>query len=114
MVDELWHRVEAAWESVPVHSIQSPFDSMPRRISAVLTTRVFRYVATISVAGSKTPVIERNDVSLLSPGLNKLIPFASTVICVPSGMMLQAEGLCAASDRSFIRLYENTLTIDSK
>ncbi|GFX77040.1 transposable element Tcb1 transposase [Trichonephila clavipes] len=32
-VDELWRRVEAAWASVPV------FDSMPRRISAVITAR---------------------------------------------------------------------------
>ncbi|GFW73988.1 hypothetical protein TNCV_545121 [Trichonephila clavipes] len=30
MVDELWHRVEAAWASVPVHAIQSMFDSIPR------------------------------------------------------------------------------------
>ncbi|GFX12010.1 uncharacterized protein TNCV_2997941 [Trichonephila clavipes] len=38
-VDELWHCVEAAWASVPVHVIQSLFDSMPRRISAVITPR---------------------------------------------------------------------------
>ncbi|GFV01135.1 hypothetical protein TNCV_1010561 [Trichonephila clavipes] len=36
-VDELWHRVEAAWSSVPVHAIQSLFDSMASRISAVTT-----------------------------------------------------------------------------
>ncbi|GFY01881.1 hypothetical protein TNCV_1468681 [Trichonephila clavipes] len=29
-VDELWHRVEAAGASVPVHTIQSLFDSIPR------------------------------------------------------------------------------------
>ncbi|GFW91262.1 hypothetical protein TNCV_736771 [Trichonephila clavipes] len=28
-VDDLWHRVEASWESVPVHAIQSLFESMP-------------------------------------------------------------------------------------
>ncbi|GFW54353.1 hypothetical protein TNCV_3703131 [Trichonephila clavipes] len=39
-VDELFHRVEAAWASVPVHTIQSVFDSMPMRISAVITARV--------------------------------------------------------------------------
>ncbi|GFX45805.1 uncharacterized protein TNCV_934441 [Trichonephila clavipes] len=39
MVDELWHHVEAAWASITVHAIQSPFDSMPRRISAVITAR---------------------------------------------------------------------------
>ncbi|GFY12638.1 uncharacterized protein TNCV_2448291 [Trichonephila clavipes] len=38
-VDELWHRVEATRESVPVHGIQSLFGSMPRRISAVITAR---------------------------------------------------------------------------
>ncbi|GFW92350.1 transposable element Tcb1 transposase [Trichonephila clavipes] len=38
-VDELWHRVEAAWTSVPVHAIQYLFDSMPRRISAVIIAR---------------------------------------------------------------------------
>ncbi|GFU49885.1 transposable element Tcb1 transposase [Trichonephila clavipes] len=38
-VDELWHRVEAARASVPEHSIQSLFDSMPRHISAVIIAR---------------------------------------------------------------------------
>ncbi|GFT53056.1 hypothetical protein TNCV_4232031 [Trichonephila clavipes] len=28
-VDELWHPVEAAWASVPIHATQSLFDSMP-------------------------------------------------------------------------------------
>ncbi|GFX57653.1 transposable element Tcb1 transposase [Trichonephila clavipes] len=37
-VDELWYRVEAAWSSVPEHAIQSLFDSMPMRISAVITS----------------------------------------------------------------------------
>ncbi|GFV74692.1 hypothetical protein TNCV_1178291 [Trichonephila clavipes] len=32
-VDELWYCVEAAWAFVPVHAIQSLFDSMPRHIS---------------------------------------------------------------------------------
>ncbi|GFT53080.1 hypothetical protein TNCV_4232201 [Trichonephila clavipes] len=32
-VDELGHRVEAPWASVPVHAIQSLFDSMPRHIN---------------------------------------------------------------------------------
>ncbi|GFX40166.1 uncharacterized protein TNCV_4318011 [Trichonephila clavipes] len=39
MIDELWHRVKTAWASVPEHTIQSLFDSMPRRISAVITAR---------------------------------------------------------------------------
>ncbi|GFV63480.1 hypothetical protein TNCV_4553261 [Trichonephila clavipes] len=39
-VDELWHCVEATWASVPAHSIQSLFDLMLRRISAVITARV--------------------------------------------------------------------------
>ncbi|GFU41966.1 hypothetical protein TNCV_4676731 [Trichonephila clavipes] len=34
---ELWYLVEAAWSSVTVHAIQSLFDSMPRRIRAVIT-----------------------------------------------------------------------------
>ncbi|GFX20069.1 transposable element Tcb1 transposase [Trichonephila clavipes] len=38
-VDELWHRVEAAWSSVPVRAIQTLFDAMPRRISAVIIAR---------------------------------------------------------------------------
>ncbi|GFT77044.1 hypothetical protein TNCV_1099271 [Trichonephila clavipes] len=37
--DAVWHHVEAAWASVPVHTIQSLFDSMPMRISAVITAR---------------------------------------------------------------------------
>ncbi|GFW39894.1 probable RNA-directed DNA polymerase from transposon X-element [Trichonephila clavipes] len=39
MLDVLWHRVEAAWASVPVHAIQSLFNSMQRRINAVITAR---------------------------------------------------------------------------
>ncbi|GFV89319.1 hypothetical protein TNCV_4151391 [Trichonephila clavipes] len=39
-IDELWHRVEAAWSYVPVHAIQSLFDSMPRHINAFITARV--------------------------------------------------------------------------
>ncbi|GFU73112.1 DUF4817 domain-containing protein [Trichonephila clavipes] len=39
MVDELWHRVETVWASVPVHAIQSLFDSMSKRISAVIIAR---------------------------------------------------------------------------
>ncbi|GFY29856.1 hypothetical protein TNCV_4071691 [Trichonephila clavipes] len=31
-IDELCHREEAAWASVPVHAIQSLFNSIPRRI----------------------------------------------------------------------------------
>ncbi|PRD35571.1 UNVERIFIED_CONTAM: hypothetical protein NCL1_11194 [Trichonephila clavipes] len=38
-VDELWNGVEAAWSSVPVHAIQSLFDSIPRRITAIITAR---------------------------------------------------------------------------
>ncbi|GFX36304.1 hypothetical protein TNCV_4932171 [Trichonephila clavipes] len=37
-VDDLWH-VEAARASVSVHAIKSLFNSMPRRISAVITAR---------------------------------------------------------------------------
>ena len=36
-LDELWYRVEAAWAVVPVHAIQALFDSMLRRIKAVIT-----------------------------------------------------------------------------
>ncbi|GFT13655.1 transposable element Tcb1 transposase [Trichonephila clavipes] len=42
-VDELWYLVEAARSSVPVHAVQSLFDSMPRRISAVITARGGRF-----------------------------------------------------------------------
>ncbi|GFX22990.1 hypothetical protein TNCV_2086981 [Trichonephila clavipes] len=44
-VYEQWYRVEAVWSSVRVHAIQSLFDLMHRRISAVITTRggCFRY-----------------------------------------------------------------------
>ncbi|GFX08030.1 transposable element Tcb2 transposase [Trichonephila clavipes] len=38
-VDELWHRFEAEWASVPVHALQSLFNSMPRLMSAVITAR---------------------------------------------------------------------------
>ncbi|GFW77552.1 hypothetical protein TNCV_2499441 [Trichonephila clavipes] len=39
MVDDLRYRVEAAGSSVPVHAIQSMFDSMPWRIRDVITAR---------------------------------------------------------------------------
>ncbi|GFV12747.1 transposable element Tcb1 transposase [Trichonephila clavipes] len=38
-VNEVWHRVEAAWASVSIHAIQSLFNSMPRSISAVITAK---------------------------------------------------------------------------
>ncbi|GFV52731.1 hypothetical protein TNCV_2874021 [Trichonephila clavipes] len=38
-VDELWHLVEAAWASVPVHAIQSLFYSISKLISAVIMAR---------------------------------------------------------------------------
>ncbi|GFW50226.1 HTH_Tnp_Tc3_2 domain-containing protein [Trichonephila clavipes] len=38
-VDELWHRVEAAWAPISVHVMQSLFDSMPRRITADITAK---------------------------------------------------------------------------
>ncbi|GFS98873.1 transposable element Tcb1 transposase [Trichonephila clavipes] len=38
-VDELWYRVEAAWSPVPVQAIHSLFDSMPKRMSTVITAR---------------------------------------------------------------------------
>ncbi|GFW49954.1 transposable element Tcb1 transposase [Trichonephila clavipes] len=34
--DQLWQRVEAAWSAVPQEHIQSLFESMPRRVSAVI------------------------------------------------------------------------------
>ncbi|GFU63667.1 transposable element Tcb1 transposase [Trichonephila clavipes] len=34
--DQLWHRVEAAWTAVPEEHIQSLFESMPRRVAAVI------------------------------------------------------------------------------
>ncbi|GFU64631.1 hypothetical protein TNCV_138801 [Trichonephila clavipes] len=37
--DELWHRVEAAWFSVPVYAIQSLLNSMSRYISTVIIAR---------------------------------------------------------------------------
>ncbi|GFU18361.1 hypothetical protein TNCV_1980471 [Trichonephila clavipes] len=36
-IDELWNRLEAAWASVPVYSIESLFNSMVRCVSAVIT-----------------------------------------------------------------------------
>ncbi|GFT04798.1 transposable element Tcb1 transposase [Trichonephila clavipes] len=36
-LDELWHRVEAAWSAVPQEHIQSLFESMPRRVAVVIS-----------------------------------------------------------------------------
>ncbi|GFW17363.1 transposable element Tcb1 transposase [Trichonephila clavipes] len=35
--DQLWQRVEAAWSTVPQEHIQSFFESMPRRVAAVIS-----------------------------------------------------------------------------
>ncbi|GFV83021.1 transposable element Tcb1 transposase [Trichonephila clavipes] len=35
--DQLWQRVEAAWSVVPQEHIQILFESMPRRVSAVIS-----------------------------------------------------------------------------
>ncbi|KFM66230.1 Transposable element Tcb1 transposase, partial [Stegodyphus mimosarum] len=35
--DQLWKRVEAAWSAVPQEHIQSLFESMPRRVAAVIS-----------------------------------------------------------------------------
>ncbi|GFX31132.1 transposable element Tc3 transposase [Trichonephila clavipes] len=35
--DQLWQRVEAAWSSVPQEHVQSLFESMPRRVAAVIS-----------------------------------------------------------------------------
>ncbi|GFW14561.1 transposable element Tcb1 transposase [Trichonephila clavipes] len=35
--DQLWQRVEAAWSSVLQEHIQSLFESMPRRVAAVIS-----------------------------------------------------------------------------
>ncbi|GFT43858.1 transposable element Tcb1 transposase [Trichonephila clavipes] len=34
--DQLWQRVEAAWSDVPQEHMQSLFESMPRRVEAVI------------------------------------------------------------------------------
>ncbi|GFX32862.1 transposable element Tcb1 transposase [Trichonephila clavipes] len=35
--DQLWQRLEAAWSAVPQEHIQSLFESMPRRVAAVIS-----------------------------------------------------------------------------
>ena len=35
-VDELWHFVEAAWATVLTHDVLTLYDSMSRRITAVI------------------------------------------------------------------------------
>ncbi|GFW18210.1 transposable element Tcb1 transposase [Trichonephila clavipes] len=35
--DQLWQRVETAWSAVPQEHIQSLFESMPRRVAAVIS-----------------------------------------------------------------------------
>ncbi|GFX28669.1 transposable element Tcb1 transposase [Trichonephila clavipes] len=35
--NQLWQRVEAAWSAVPQEHIQSLFESMPRRVAAVIS-----------------------------------------------------------------------------
>ncbi|GFU64770.1 transposable element Tcb1 transposase [Trichonephila clavipes] len=35
--DQLWQRMEAAWSSVPQEHIQSLLESMPRRVTAMMS-----------------------------------------------------------------------------
>ncbi|GFW23269.1 transposable element Tcb1 transposase [Trichonephila clavipes] len=35
--DQVWQRVEAAWSAVPQEHIQTLFESMPRRVAAVIS-----------------------------------------------------------------------------
>ncbi|GFW02419.1 transposable element Tcb1 transposase [Trichonephila clavipes] len=35
--DQLWQRMEAAWSALPQEHIQSLFESMPRRVAAVIS-----------------------------------------------------------------------------
>ncbi|GFT29589.1 transposable element Tcb1 transposase [Trichonephila clavipes] len=35
--DQLWQRVEAAWSAVPQEHLQSLFESMPRRVAAMIS-----------------------------------------------------------------------------
>ncbi|GFY15249.1 transposable element Tcb1 transposase [Trichonephila clavipes] len=35
--DQLWQHVEAAWSSLPQEHIQSLFESIPRRVAAVIS-----------------------------------------------------------------------------
>ncbi|GFU04629.1 uncharacterized protein TNCV_4377131 [Trichonephila clavipes] len=50
-VDELWYRFEPTWSTVPVHAIQSLFDSMPKRISAVIVV-LLHWLAELVVFGT--------------------------------------------------------------
>ncbi|GFX12642.1 hypothetical protein TNCV_3157631 [Trichonephila clavipes] len=39
--DNLWQRVEAVWSDVPQEHIQSLFESMPRRLAAMISNTVY-------------------------------------------------------------------------
>ncbi|GFV42341.1 HTH_Tnp_Tc3_2 domain-containing protein [Trichonephila clavipes] len=45
---QLWQRVEAAWSAVPQEHIQSLYESMPRRVAAVISNNGGYSVATES------------------------------------------------------------------
>lgn len=38
-IDELWVRIETIWNALPQEDIQNLFDSMPRRIAALIKAR---------------------------------------------------------------------------
>ncbi|GFW48635.1 transposable element Tcb1 transposase [Trichonephila clavipes] len=46
--DRLWQRVEAVWSAVPQEHIQSLFESMPRRVVAVVISNNAATLATDS------------------------------------------------------------------
>ncbi|GFW62531.1 transposable element Tcb1 transposase [Trichonephila clavipes] len=50
--DQLWQRVEAAWSAVPQEHIQSFFESMPRRVAAVISNNGGYSVWLLILAGT--------------------------------------------------------------
>ncbi|GFV82777.1 transposable element Tcb1 transposase [Trichonephila clavipes] len=65
LINELRHRVEAAWTSAPIHATQSLFDSMPRSIHAVITIRddFYGYVTVGCKRVRRTDMVDRIHVS---------------------------------------------------
>ncbi|GFY25132.1 amine oxidase B [Trichonephila clavipes] len=60
-VDEQWYRVETAWSSVPVRVIQYLFESIPRRISAVIIARGLSAAKWLHEAGISVICLEARD-----------------------------------------------------
>ncbi|GFV58387.1 SCAN domain-containing protein 3 [Trichonephila clavipes] len=70
--DQLWQRVEAAWSAVPQEHIQSLFESMPRRMAAVISNNG-SYSGRNHTSQNKIRKIDRIGEELILPTVEEVL-----------------------------------------